>query len=217
MPILREPSTNLPPGYRLEHDADTLILRRSSDGSFVGAFSVRGVSEQAFLQTIEDDRSGRPLYSGPQEHAVSVRRMVQARMGSSWESFLRTERRLIEARKNGQLAKALGWRLPGEAQEQLDGVTSEDQRRAEDGLVKLRSEKGELSYKQIEQLSPEDRTDRIRAELVRIEWLIVRQRRRNIILRSSLLGPHKSRKSLGQDEVSKTSLWEQASWRNRAS
>jgi hypothetical protein len=110
--------------------------------------------------------------------------MVETRMGSSWERFLRTERRMLEARKNGHLAKALARRLPGESQEELDRMTSEDQRRAETGLVALRSEEAKLSYKHIEELTPEDRMARIRAELVRIEWLMERQGRRNIILGS---------------------------------
>ncbi len=41
----------------------------------------------------------------------------------------------------------------------------------------MRGEEGEISYKHIdkhiEELSPEDRMDRIRAELARIEWLRV--------------------------------------------
>jgi hypothetical protein len=88
---------------------------------------------------------------------------------------------MLEARKNGQLAKALAWRQPGESQEELDRLTSEPWRRVEKGLVRLRSEEGELSYKYVEELSPEDRMDRIRAELARIEWLLERQGRRNII------------------------------------
>ena len=62
-------------------------------------------------------------------------------------------------------------------------IVLRDRGRAEEGLVELRSEEGELSYKHIEELSPEDRVDRIRAELARIEWLLERQGRRNIVLR----------------------------------
>ncbi len=189
-----ELSHYVPLGYRLERDADILTLRRS-DGSFLCAFSARGVSEQAILRSVEDDRSGRPAYTGPDEHADSVRRMVETRIGSSWERFLRAERGMLQARKNGQLAKALARRLPGESQEELDRMTSEDRRRAEKGLVALRSEEGELSYKHLEELFPEDRMDRIRAELVRIEWLMERQGRRNLMLRSASFGQRQSRKS----------------------
>ena len=196
MTMLERSSCYLPPGYRVEHDADILIVRRSSDGSFVGAFSARGHSEQAVLRTVEDDCSGRPAYTGPQEHADPVRRMVETRMESSWERFLRTEERMLQARKNGQLAKALARRLPGESHEELARMISEDRRRAEKGLVALRSEEGILSYKHVEDLSPKDRMARLRAELARIEWLMERQGRRNLILRSASFGQRQSRKSI---------------------
>jgi hypothetical protein len=166
----------------LEFDADFLTLRRW-DGSLLAAFSARGAKLEIVLQAAEDDRRGYPIYHGPYAHAESVRRMVRARMESSWERFLRTERRVLQARRNGQMAKALAWRLPGESHEELDRMASEDRRRAEKGLVELISEDGELSYKHIEELSPEDRIDRIRAELARIEWLLERQGRRNIVRR----------------------------------
>jgi hypothetical protein len=182
MSVRGETSYYLPPGYRLERDADLLSLRRS-DGSFLGAFSVRGLTELAVLWAAEDDRSGYPAYTGPQEHADSVRRLVRVRSESSWERFMETERRMLEARRTGQLAKALVRALPGESPEQLARIGSQDRRRAEEGLVELRSEGGELSYKHVEELHPEDRVDRIRAELARIEWLLERQGRRNIVLR----------------------------------
>ena len=205
MTIRAEPFCYLPPGYRLERDADILTLRRS-DGSFLSAFSVRGVSEQALLRSVEDDLSGRPAYTGPHEHADPVRRMVETRMESSWERFLRTEQRMLQARKNGQFAKALARRLPGESQEELDRMTSEDRRRAEKGLVALRSEEGELSYKHLEELFPEDRMERIRAEVARIEWLMERQGRRNLILRSASFGQRQSRKSFNQAEAPETNF-----------
>jgi len=180
----------------------------------VGAFSAQGVSEQAVLRSVEDDCSGLPAYTGPQEHADSVRRMVKTRLGSSWERFLRTERRMLQVRKNGQLAKTLAWRLPTESREELDRMTSEDRRTAEKGLVALRSEEAKLSYKHIEELSTDDRVDRIRAELARIEWLMERQGRRNMTLRSDPFGRHQSRKSLGQNEASETRRLVSAPWRN---
>jgi hypothetical protein len=176
------PPTWLPPGYSLQREPDILSLR-GPDGSVVGRFSVRGTTREAVLQLAEDDRLGLPHYDGPEEHAKSVERMVRARLGSSWESFVRTERRMLEARKNGQLAKALARRLPGESLEKLDRITCEDRRMAEEGLLELRNEAGELSYKRIEELSPEDRQDRMRAELARLEWLLERQGRRNVVLR----------------------------------
>ena len=184
----------LPDGYQLEHAPDILTLRRA-DGSVVALFSARGATEEAVVRALEEDRRGLPAYFGPEEYASSARRLVETRARHSWERFLRTERRALEARRGGQIARALARRLPGESQEELDRMTSEDRGRAEKGLVALRSEEGELYYKHIEELSPQDRKDRIRAELARTEWLLRRQIRRNVILWSASFGQRQSRKS----------------------
>ena len=116
------------------------------------------------------------------------------RMECSWERFINTERRTLEARRKGQLAKALLWALPLESQQEIERMILEDQHRAEEGFVELRSEEGTLSYKHLEQLVPEDRQDRMRAELRRLEWFIERQERRNAFLRSGILrtsSPHR--------------------------
>jgi hypothetical protein len=112
--------------------------------------------------------------------------MVRVRMESTWERFLKTERRAMEVRCGGQMAKALAWRLPGESQEELDRMALKDRTRAEKGLVEWSSEEGEVSYKHREDRSPDDRMDRIRADLARIEWLLGRQGRRNIVRRWGL-------------------------------
>jgi hypothetical protein len=138
---------------------------------------------------IEDDRQGYPQYAGPEEHAESARRYVRVRMECSWGRFLNTERRTLEARRKGQLAKALLWALPGESQQEIDRMTSEDQHRAMEGVVELSSEEGRSFYKHVEQLVPDDREDRVRAELRRIEWLLKRQERRNAFLRLGILRP----------------------------
>jgi hypothetical protein len=83
------------------------------------------------------------------------------------------------------------------SQRELERMASEDRHTAYEGLLELRSEQGELSYKHIDQLTPEDRPARIRAELARIEWLLERQGRRNIVLRWASLGKHPSRRSQG--------------------
>jgi hypothetical protein len=185
----------LPQGYRLEYGPDALILRRV-DGRFVAAFSPRGATGEAIVRAAEEDSRGWPAYSGPEEHARSARRLVETRANHSWERFLRTERRMLRARRDGQMARALFWRLPGEPRAVLDRIASEDRRRAEEGLVELRSEGGEFSCKHIEELSPEDRMDRIRAELARIVWLLERHERRKFILRSNSFGQRQSRKSV---------------------
>ena len=185
----------LPQDYLLEYGPDALILRRV-DGSFVAAFSPQGTTGEAVLRASEEDSRGWPAYSGPAEHAHSARRLVETRMEHSWGRFLRTERRMLRARRNGQMARALFWRLPGESQDVLDLMATEDRRRAEEGLVELRSEEGEFSCKHIEELSPEDRMDRIRAELARIEWLLERHERRKIILHANFFGHRQSRRSV---------------------
>ena len=163
-----------------------LTLRRQ-DGLPVGRFNARAAKTRCVLRVIEDDRRGYPQYCGTEEHAESVRRYVRVRMESPWERFVNTERRMLEARRKGQLAKALLRALPLESQQEIDRMTSEDRRSAEEGFVELRSEEGALSYKPLEQLVPEDRQDRMRAELKRLEWLLERQKRRNALLRSGIL------------------------------
>jgi hypothetical protein len=185
----------LPQGYRLEYGPDALILRRVG-GSFVAAFSPQGATGEAVLRASEEDSRGWPAYSGPEEHAQSARRLVETRANHSWGRFLRTERRMLRARRNGQMARALFWKLPGESQDVLDLMASEDRRRAEEGLVELRSEEDEFSCKHIEELSPEDRMDRIRAELARIEWLLERHERRKIISHSNSFEQRQSRRSV---------------------
>ena len=93
------------------------------------------------------------------------------------------------------MARALTCRLPGESQKELDRMTSEDRGRAEKGLVAPRSEEGEFSQKHIEELSPGDRMDRIRAELARLELLLERQISRSAISWSASIGQRQSRKS----------------------
>ncbi len=181
-------------GYRLEHTPDVLTLRRA-DGSVAALFSSRGATGEAVARAVEEDRRGLPAYFGPEEYANSVRRLVETRAKHSWQRFLRTEQRMLETRRGGQIARALACRLPGESQEELDRIASEDRRRAEEGFVALRSKEGELSYKRLEELSPDDRMDRIRAELRRIEWLLERQKRRNTMLGLAPFGQRQSRKS----------------------
>jgi hypothetical protein len=57
----------------------------------------------------------------------------------------------------------------------------EDLLRAQEGLVELMDESGQIIYKHIDELAPEDRQARIRAEGARIKWI---EGRRNRSLRS---------------------------------
>lgn len=77
---------------------------------------------------------------------------------------MEAERREVEMRKEGHLAKILGGPLPGESQQELVRLAEQDQLRAEERLVELMDESGEITYKHIDELTPEDRRARARAE-----------------------------------------------------
>jgi hypothetical protein len=169
----------LEPSYFLdESDPDILILRRS-DGSFVAAFSAQGATAEGITEAAEGDwRQRNPL--PPKPDAPFVRRSGEEedpRGQVGWEEFLETERRALEDRKGGQLARVLGRALPGESQEELDRLAFKDQRRAEEGLVELLQE-GQPFYKHIDELTSEDRMGRIRAERARTLWLEAREQNR---------------------------------------
>lgn len=87
---------------------------------------------------------------------------------------MEAEWRMLRERKGGQLRRTLGKVLLGESQEELDQLTREDQRRAEEGLVEILRE-GENIFKRIDELTPEDVQGRIRAERARISWIKTRQ------------------------------------------
>jgi hypothetical protein len=90
---------------------------------------------------------------------------------------MKLERESLEERKGGCLAKTLGRALPGESQEKLDRLAEEDQRRAEAGLVALRSG-GRTLHKHVDSLVPADRQAMIEAEKAREAWLVRRLRGR---------------------------------------
>ena len=94
-----------------------------------------------------------------------------------WEQYMEVERRELEQRRNGQLGRALGRALPGESQEELNRIAEEDQRRAERGLVELRSG-DEIWFKHIDKITRDDRPARIESENARATWIQNRLRRR---------------------------------------
>ena len=94
----------------------------------------------------------------------------------AWESFMRAERRELELRKDGELARLLGEPLPGEPPEAVLRLASEDKRQAQQGLVALMSS-GKVFYKHVEELSEEDMPARIAANRLRTTWLKERQDR----------------------------------------
>ena len=169
----------LTPSYFLdESDPDILVLRRA-DGSFVAAFSAHGATREGISQAAEEDWRERNLLRGepgaPSESRSGEEADSREKLG--WEEFLEMERRALEYRKGGQLARALGQALPGESQEELDRLAREDQRKAEKGVVEVLQE-GQPFYKHIDELTPEDRKGRIRAERARTLWLQARQHNR---------------------------------------
>jgi hypothetical protein len=105
---------------------------------------------------------------GPQQEAHNQ---------EAWESYIAAERRELQMRREGHLAKILGPALPDESPEELKRLAEEDRLRAEEGLVELMDESGQITYKHIDELAPEDQQARTRAEGKRIEWITERQGR----------------------------------------
>jgi hypothetical protein len=93
---------------------------------------------------------------------------------ADWESFMRKERRELELRKDGQLARLLGEALAGESSAALRRLAWEDQRQAEEGLVALTSN-GKVYYKLLDELTEGDMAARIAADRSRTAWLKERQ------------------------------------------
>ena len=94
----------------------------------------------------------------------------RAQQAAAWERFVRTERRELELRKEGQLAKLLGKPLPGEPPAALERLASEDRRQAREGQIALMSG-GKTSYKPLDELSPDDMPARVAANRARTGWL----------------------------------------------
>jgi hypothetical protein len=67
----------------------------------------------------------------------------------TFDEFIEMERARLQEHASGKLARALGYALPGESQEELDRMAAEDQRLAQEGKVKLKVGE-EIHYKHIE-------------------------------------------------------------------
>ncbi len=96
--------------------------------------------------------------------------MREVRHQQAWDCFMEAERQELENRRNGHLRKLLNGPLPGESSEELERLSSEDAARADEGLVELMSLRGEVYYKHIDTLTPDDRSGRAAAEGLRVEW-----------------------------------------------
>jgi hypothetical protein len=98
---------------------------------------------------------------------------------AAWGHYMQAERKDLENRRNGLLRRLLDGPLAGESPEELETLASEDEARAEEGLVELLSPDGEVYYKHIDALSPEDRSERVAAEGARVKWFTERRRSRD--------------------------------------
>jgi hypothetical protein len=93
-----------------------------------------------------------------------------------WEAFMQMERQRLQEHAQGKMARALGYALPGESQEELDRLALEDQRLAQRGMIQLKSGQ-RFYYKHIDELTRYDCTARIAAEREVVEWLRERGKR----------------------------------------
>ena len=95
----------------------------------------------------------------------------------TFDEFMEMERGRLQEHASGKMARALGHALPGESKEDLDRRAAEDQRLAQQGMVKLKVG-DEIHYKHIDELTREDRKARIAAEREEVDWLMNRLRLR---------------------------------------
>ncbi|HJQ29277.1 MAG TPA: hypothetical protein VJ827_08040 [Rubrobacter sp.] len=89
----------------------------------------------------------------------------------AWQRFMEAEERELANRQEGHLRKLLGFALPDESAQEIRRLAEEDRRRALEGLVELIDKNGQITYKHIDELTPQDREARIRAEGKLIQWL----------------------------------------------
>ena len=136
-------------------------------GAVFSEASVRGAPNQAKM-----------TFGGKECILVDDEARIRRDNDEAWERFIEAERRHLDDRRAGQLARLLDGPLPGESAEELRLLAWEDQRRAQEGLVELRGPGGETSYKHIDELTLEDRHARAEAERALMNRIMERQRRR---------------------------------------
>ena len=127
--------------------------------------------------TLEEGRLGiEEAWEDVQRQQELVRKRAETKRQKAedqetlWREFMETERREIQLRQEGQLARHLGAPLPGELPGQLRQLAEHDQTQAKRGLVALMSG-GTTVYKPLENLKPEDMPARIAANRLRVTWL----------------------------------------------
>jgi DNA-binding SARP family transcriptional activator len=97
-------SLDLPTGYYLERDPDTLTLRRL-DGSIVGAFSPRGAAPEAVRRMVEETVQGK--------HSTAVRPSLQVRFFGHFEMLCNGE--TVPLGRNGKALTILKYLLANRA------------------------------------------------------------------------------------------------------
>jgi hypothetical protein len=135
------------------------------------------------LKTVLETEAGRQLgelrdgthgYESAQEWQEDLpRKRAEERSrarDAAWKSFMLAERRELQMRKDGQLARLLAEFLPGESLAALRRLAFEDQGQAEEGRVALMS-MGKMSYKHLAGLSEKDMPARVAADRLRETWL----------------------------------------------
>ena len=113
----------------------------------------------------------------------------EAHNEEAWQRYIEAERREVQMRREGHLARILAPAMPGESPEELRRLAEEDRLRAEEALVELMDEGGQITYKHIDELAPADQQARTRAEGKRIECITQRQARLPLPPRPGLTDP----------------------------
>ena len=103
---------------------------------------------------------------------------VEVHNEKAWERYLEAEKRELVMRREGHLAKILDGPLPDESPQELERLAQEDRLKAQEGLVELKSQNGEIIYKPFDDLTLQDGSARIRAEGERVAWIVKRQKKR---------------------------------------
>ncbi len=152
-----------------------LLRSVKTDLEFEGALHALSLGEH--LARARDGYSEEPANNNDRRTGMAedVRRRereqekVQAQV-AAWELFMESERRELRLRQDGQLGRLLGEPQPGESPAALVRLADEDRRQAQEGLVALMS-MGKVSYKPLEELSPNDMPARVAANRLRTTWL----------------------------------------------
>src|SRR5215207_6247577 len=141
----------------LEHVQRTEVgrqLRKLTEGSH------RDQSALQWQQDLPSKRAKERRQTRQEERRLArLQERILARL-VAWKEFMQAERRELELRRNGQLARMLGEQLPGEPTTRGVGRPTEARRQAEEGLVAL-MHAGEVFYKHIKVLTEGDMPARI--------------------------------------------------------